>query len=139
MNPFTDMTPVQAAALEIGLLCVLMLALKLYVGGQRRQHKTAAGDLSNPDFNRATRVQLNAVEDVPVLMAGLLGLAALGLPGWYIHACGLGLLVSRILHAWGLAGSGGFSIGRFIGTLGTYLVYLAVAGALIFHAVQPLF
>ncbi len=136
MNIFLDMTPVQAAALHIGLLIVLMLALKMYVGGRRGRLKLLSGQ-TNDDFNRAVRVQMNAVEDVPVLMVGIGALAALGMPAWYIHAAGLVLLVSRILHAVGLAGSSGFSLGRAIGTLGTMLAYLAVAGALLVHAFTP--
>ncbi len=136
MNIFLDMTPVQAAALHIGLLIVLMLALKMYVGGRRGRLKLPSGQ-TNDDFNRAVRVQMNAVEDVPVLMVGIGALAALGMPAWYIHAAGLVLLVSRILHAVGLAGSSGFSLGRAIGTLGTMLAYLAVAGALLVHAFTP--
>jgi uncharacterized protein len=137
MDMFLDMSSIQAAALNIGLLVVLMLALKLYVGARRRTLKVTSGDMSNIDFSRASRVQLNAVEDVPVLMAGLVGLALLGMPAWYIHMAGGVLLISRILHAVGLASSGGFSIGRLVGTMGTNLVYLAVAGALIFHAFTP--
>ena len=133
MDFLTAMSPVQAAAMNIGLLILMMLGLKLYVGAQRGKLKLPSGE-TNPEFNRATRVQLNAVEDVPVLMVGIAGLAMLGMPAWYIHMCGLVLLVSRILHAYGLAGSGGFSIGRAVGTMGTMLVFLAIAGALLVHA-----
>ena len=133
MDFLTAMSPVQAAAMNIGLLILMMLGLKLYVGAQRGKLKLPSGE-TNPEFNRATRVQLNAVEDVPVLMVGIAGLAMLGMPAWYIHMCGLVLLVSRILHAYGLAGSGGFSIGRTVGTLGTMLAFLAIAGALLVHA-----
>ena len=133
MDFLTAMSPVQAAAMNIGLLILMMLGLKLYVGAQRGKLKLPSGE-TNPEFNRATRVQLNAVEDVPVLMVGIAGLAMLGMPAWYIHMCGLVLLVSRILHAYGLAGSGGFSIGRTVGTMGTLLVFLAIAGALLVHA-----
>lgn len=136
MDLFTGMSSVQAAAFNIGLLVLLMMALKMYVGNRRGVLKVPSGE-TTPEFSRATRVQLNAVEDVPVLMAGIAGLALLGLPAWYIHMCGLVLLASRILHATGLAGSGGFSIGRLVGTLGTMLVYLAVAGALLVHAFTP--
>jgi uncharacterized membrane protein YecN with MAPEG domain len=80
---------------------------------------------------------MNAVEDVPVIMAGILALGLLGLPAWYIHMSGLVLLLARILHAVGLASSSGFSIGRLAGTLGTLLVFLAVAGALLVHAFTP--
>jgi uncharacterized protein len=133
MDFLTAMSPAQAAAMNIGLLILMMLGLKLYVGAQRGKLKLPSGE-TNPEFNRATRVQLNAVEDVPVLMVGIAGLAMLGMPAWYIHMCGLVLLVSRILHAYGLAGSGGFSIGRAVGTMGTMLVFLAIAGALLVHA-----
>lgn len=133
MDFLTAMSPVQAAAMNIGLLILLMLGLKLYVGARRGQLKLPSGE-TNPEFNRATRVQLNAVEDVPVLMVGIAGLAMLGMPAWYIHMCGLVLLVSRVLHAFGLAGSGGFSLGRAVGTMGTMLAYLAIPGPLLVHA-----
>jgi len=133
MDFLTAMSPAQAAALNIGLLILMMLGLKMYVGARRGQMKLPSGE-TTPEFNRAMRVQLNAVEDVPVLMVGIAGLAMLGMPAWYIHMCGLVLLVSRVLHAFGLASSGGFSIGRAVGTMGTLLVFLAIAGALLVHA-----
>jgi uncharacterized membrane protein YecN with MAPEG domain len=136
MDFLTAMSPVQAAAMNIGLLVILMLGLKLYVGGRRGKLKLPSGQ-TNEEFDRAVRVQMNAVEDVPVLMVGIGALAALGMPAWYIHMTGLVLLVSRIAHAVGLAGSSGFSLGRAAGTMGTMLVYLAVAGALLVHAFTP--
>lgn len=137
MDILLNMTSVQAAALQVGLLIVLMLGLKLYVGNRRARLKVPSGDVTNAEFSRAARVQLNAVEDVPVLMIGLAALAALGMPAWYIHMAGFVLLVSRVAHAVGLAGSSGFSAGRLVGTMGTLIVYLAVAGALIVHAFTP--
>jgi len=137
MDVFFNMSSVQAAALDIGLLVILMFGLKAYVAASRGRHRVPSGDISHLEFNRATRVQLNAVEDVPVLMVGIAVLAMLGMPAWYIHMAGWVLLVSRIAHAFGLASSSGQSIGRAIGTLGTALVYLAVAGALIVHAFGP--
>lgn len=136
MDVFLNMSSAQAAAFNIGLLIIVMMALKVYVGMRRNQLKLASGD-SHPDFNRAVRVQLNAVEDVPALMVGLGALALLGMPAWYIHAAGLTLVVARILHAVGLAGSGGLSFGRLVGTLGTYIVAIAIAGALLVHAFGP--
>jgi uncharacterized membrane protein YecN with MAPEG domain len=137
MSLFTDMTATTAAALYIGLLLLVMFGLKMYVGAARSSRKVASGDLSNADFNRATRVQMNAVEDVPVLMVGLLALALLGLPAWYIHAVGAALVVFRLSHAFGLStqAPGKASLGRLIGAVGTMLVFLAIAGALIVHTV----
>lgn len=134
MNVILNMTPTHAAALWIGLIALFMLALKMWVGAQRARHKVAPGDVSNLEFGRAQRVQMNAVEDVPPLMVGLLALAALGVPAAYIHGCGLVLLLARIGHATGLASSGGFSIGRTAGTMGSMLAGLAIIGALIFRA-----
>jgi uncharacterized membrane protein YecN with MAPEG domain len=133
MDFLTAMSPAQAAAMNIGLLILLMLALKMYVGGRRGKLKLPSGH-TNDEFNRAVRVQMNAVEDVPVLMVGIAGLAMLGMPAWYIHAVGLVLLVSRILHATGLASSSGITIGRLVGTIGTMLTYVAIAGPLLVHA-----
>lgn len=136
MDMFLGMSPVQAAAMNIGLLIILMMGLKFYVAGRRGKLKLPSGE-TNPEFDRAMRVQMNAVEDVPALMVGIGALAMLGMPAWYIHMVGAVLVVSRILHATGLASSGGFSIGRLIGTIGSMLVYLAIAGALIVHAFTP--
>jgi uncharacterized protein len=136
LDTFLGMSPAGAAAFEIALLIFMMMTLKGYVGMRRQALKLPSGE-TNPEFNRATRVQLNAVEDVPPLMVGIAALAMLGMPAWYIHAAGLALVVSRAAHATGLAGSGGFSWGRVIGTLGTYVVAIAVAGALLVHAFTP--
>ena len=134
MDFLTGMSPVQAAALNIGLLIILMLGLKMYVASKRG--RLPSGE-TTPEFARVQRVQMNAVEDVPALMVGIGALALLGMPAWYIHMAGLVLLVARVLHATGLASSSGFSIGRAAGTMGTFLVYLAVAGALLVHAFTP--
>lgn len=117
---------VEAAGLWIALLILLMLGLKFYVGAQRRKYKVPSGDLSHPEFGRATRIQLNAVEDVPPLLAGLGALALLNAPAPYIHVCGALLFVARILHAWGLSTSSGFSIGRLVGTFGSVIAALAI-------------
>ena len=96
MDIFLAMGSAQAAAMNVGLLILVMLGLKMYVGGQRGKLKVPSGE-TTPEFSRVTRVQLNAVEDVPVLMAGLVALGLLGMPAWYIHMCGLVLVVSRYL------------------------------------------
>ena len=139
MNLFTDMTALNAASLYIGLLLFVLFGLKLYVGASRASLKVPSGDLSHAEFNKATRVQLNAVEDVPPLMVGILTLALLGMPVWYIHATGGALVVFRLAHAFGLATQkeGKPAPGRSIGAVGTTLVFLAVAGALLVRAFIP--
>ncbi|HOY78573.1 MAG TPA: MAPEG family protein [Hyphomonadaceae bacterium] len=136
MDALTNMTSLHAAALYVGLLVLVMLGLKFYVGGRRSALKVPSGE-TTPEFSRVMRVQLNAVEDVPILAVGIVGLGLLGMPVWYIHMVGAVLVVSRIAHAAGLASSGGISVGRLGGTIGTMLVYIAVAGALVVHAFTP--
>lgn len=129
------MTSMQAATLYAGLFCLLMLILKANVGRVRTKHKVGFGDGGNQPLQRSLRVQGNAVEDVPVVLFGLLGLGALAAPVLLIHGLGASFLVGRILHAVGLGGSSGSSFGRSAGTLITALVMLATAIACIWYAV----
>jgi uncharacterized membrane protein YecN with MAPEG domain len=128
------MTAFAAATLYIGLFGLLMIALKMNVGRVRTSEKVGFGDGANEAMQRAIRVQGNAVEDVPVVLLGLLGLAALAAPVVLIHALGGSFLVGRILHAVGLGGSSGSSFGRLVGTLISLIVMLVTAGACIFFA-----
>ncbi|MBD3771765.1 MAG: MAPEG family protein [Rhodobacterales bacterium] len=129
------MTSMQAATLYAGLFCLLMLILKANVGRVRTKHKVGFGDGGSQPLQRSLRVQGNAVEDVPVVLFGLLGLGALAAPVLLIHGLGASFLVGRILHAVGLGGSSGSSFGRSVGTLITALVMLATVIACIWYAV----
>ncbi len=123
------MTSMQAAVLYAGLFCLLMLVLKANVGRVRTKHKVGFGDGNNEAMQRSLRVQGNAVEDVPVVLLGLIGLGALSAPALLVHGLGGSFLIGRILHAIGLGGSAGSSFGRSVGTLITALVMLITAGA----------
>ena len=69
----------------------------------------------------------NFVEYVPFALL-LLGLHELcGLPSAWLLAYGTALLLARLLHAFGLSRSGGYSIGRFTGTALTWLLLLGMA------------
>lgn len=124
-----------AAVLYAGLFGLLMLLLKLNVGRVRVSEKIEFGDGNNEPMQLAIRVQGNAVEDVPVVLLGLLGLGALSAPALLIHGLGGSFLLGRILHATGLGASAGTSFGRGVGTLITLLVMLVTAGACVWFAV----
>lgn len=130
------MTPIEAAGLWAGLHVLLMLFLKLRAGATRARTKVNFGDGGNEDMQRALRVQGNAVEDVPIALIGIGALAYMAAPIMLIHGLGGVLLVSRVLHALGLGGSSGFSIGRFAGTIGSLVVLLATGGACLYFALQ---
>lgn len=130
------MTQLQAATLWVGLHVLLMLYLKLRVGATRNRTKVNFGGGDSDEMKRAMRVQGNAVEDVPVALLGLVMLALIAAPLWIIHASGGVLLVSRMMHAFGLGRTGGISISRVGGTLGTVLATLTVAVGCLYFAFQ---
>lgn len=129
------MTPIAATTLYIGLFALLMLVLKLNVGRVRASKKINLGDGNDDAMQRAIRVQGNAVEDVPVVLLGLVGLGLMGAPVMLIHAIGATFLVARILHAVGLGGMAGAGVGRLIGTLLSLIALLVTAGACVWFAV----
>jgi uncharacterized protein len=128
------MTAIAAATLYAGLFGLLMILLKGNVGRVRTSEKVGFGDGNNEALQRAIRVQGNAVEDVPVVLVGLLALGLMNAPVLLIHGLGATFLVARILHAIGLGGSSGGSPGRMFGTLLTLIVMLVTAGACIWFA-----
>ena len=111
------MTAIETAVLYAALCLILMLALKANVGRVRGKEKVMFGDGGKEPVMRAQRVQGNAVEDVPITLLGLFGLAFLSAPVWLVHVLGAMLFLGRVLHAVGLGGSSGGSPGRMWGTL----------------------
>ena len=129
------MTAIEAAVLYTALCLLLMLALKMNVGRVRAKEKVMFGDGGKEPGQRAQRVQGNAVEDVPVTLVGLVGLALLSAPVWLVHALGATLFLARVLHAVGLGGSSGGSPGRMWGTLLSLVVMLATVIACLWYVV----
>lgn len=105
------------SALYAGLVGLLLLTLAARVSGLRRQLKVGMGDGGQPALMRAIRAHGNAVEwGVPAIL--LLVVAELNrAPVSFLHLCGLAIVVGRALHARGLSGAGGYSFGRFTGSL----------------------
>jgi len=128
------MTPIAATTLYLGLFGLLMLILKLNVGRVRASKRINLGDGNDESMQRAIRVQGNAVEDVPVVLLGLVGLGLLEAPVILIHGIGATFLVARLLHAVGLGGMAGLGIGRFVGTILSLILMLVTAGACIWFA-----
>ena len=128
------MTAFAAVTLYVGLFVLLFLALKLNTGRVRAGAKVSIGDGGSEDMQRAMRVQGNAAEDVPIVLFGLFGLAALAAPVMLIHGFGGSFIVLRVLHALGLGGAKGAGIGRLIGTLGTLILMLGLGGTCVYYA-----
>ncbi|MEO6065357.1 MAG: MAPEG family protein [Lysobacterales bacterium] len=123
-------------AIFIALHVLLLLSLAYRVVAMRRVHKLGLGDGSLEPVQQRIRAHANATEYVPVALLELLALELLGVPALWLYAAGGTLFVGRLLHAMGLASASGYSFGRFYGTLLTWLTMLAMAIALLFHALH---
>lgn len=124
------------APLYAGLLALWYLALSMRVV-QKRKH-IHLGDGGDADMLRRIRGHANFAEYVPLalLMLGFMELSRF--PFLLLHALGITLVVARLLHGYALSYSASFMIGRFWGTLLTYLVLGVEALACIYQGVLGL-
>lgn len=111
------------AALHI----LLMLVLTWRVVGRRRALQIGLGSGGDQVLERAIRAHANFTEYVPpaLLMLALLELS--GVAALWLWTFGALLLAGRLLHAQGLSGKSGYSVGRFYGTALTLLVMAGMA------------
>ena len=110
-----------------GLLGLLLIALSAQVVLARRRHRVGLGSGADEGLEQAIRVQANFAEYVPFAVILLVLAELTGLPAVALHAAGILLVASRVLHAIGLMKSPGRSFGRFYGTAGTWLVIVALS------------
>jgi uncharacterized membrane protein YecN with MAPEG domain len=113
--------------LYAGLCTLLVLFLAIRVISLRMKAKIGLGDGGDHELQRRVRVHANSVEYLPLALILLGGMELNGYPNAVIHGFGATLLVSRLLHAWGLSRKSGTSPGRFLGTLLTLLLMIAMA------------
>ncbi len=128
------MTQFEAVTLYLGLFALLFVVLKLNAGRVRAGEKVNFGEGGNDAMIKAMRVQGNAVEDVPIVLLGLIGLAALSAPVAWIHGLGATFFVGRVLHAIGLGSATGTGLPRLLGTLISMLAMLITGGACLWFA-----
>ena len=120
-----------------GLCTLLVLVLAGRVIARRYSHKIGIGDGGDPVLMRRVRAHANAIEYLPLALLLLGGMELNGYPNAVIHGFGATLFVSRLLHAWGLSRSSMASPGRFVGTLFTLLLMVAMSLFAIVGFVQP--
>ena len=121
------MTLPKITLLFTALHALLMMVLVYRVVTYRRGAKIGLGDGGDTRLLRRMRVHANFIEYVPIALLLLALLEVCGLDARAVWALGGTLLLSRLLHAWGLSSTGGVSIGRFWGTLLTWLVLVVAA------------
>ena len=113
--------------LYAGLCTILVVFLALRVVQWRFRHKIGLGDGGDKVLTRMIRTHGNFIEHAPFALLVLALLELCGLAPAWVWGFGSALLLGRVLHALGLSRSGGYSFGRFTGTVLTWLVFLAMA------------
>lgn len=122
---------VPITAIYAALSALMLVALGGLVVRARWATRTPLGTGTDPRMERAVRVHGNFVEYVPLALLLMLVAELNGWPAPALHAAGIALLASRLLHAWGLSRRSTRSFGRFWGTAGTWLTLVALALALL--------
>lgn len=120
--------------LYAGILGILLVVLSAQVSRARLRHRVDLGPGGEKALQQAIRAQANFTEYVPFAVLLLVIAEVQGLPGAALHAAGIVLVASRLLHAAGLYRSPGTSFGRLSGTVGTWLVILALSAWLVWAA-----
>ena len=113
--------------LIVSLHVLLYLLLSLRVVLQRKSSRIGVGTGGDTALTLRVRVHANFAEYVPLALLLLALLELSGTVAWFVWACGVILLLARVLHAIGLGGSAGYSAGRFGGAVLTFAVLLAMA------------
>ena len=107
--------------LYAGLLALFFLVLSLRVI-QFRQRGFPLGDGGDPKMLRVIRGHANFAEHVPLILL-MMGFLEVGRTSIYVlHALGVALIISRILHGYALSFTDRFRFGRVWGAGLTFAV-----------------
>ncbi len=121
-------------ALYAGLLGLVYLVISGWVIRVRMQQKVMAGDKGDPVMANAMRLHANFAEYVPLVLILILLAEMQGAPALALHLLGGGLLLGRIMHAFGMASQPHIAPLRGGGALLTFLVLFFAGAANIAHA-----
>jgi len=122
--------------LYAGLLGILLVMLALNVVRLRLGKKVALGVGEGGLLEQPVRVHGNFTENVPTFLVLLLVAELAMAPAGLLHAAGVVFVIARVLHAVGLSGNPGRSIGRFSGSLFSWLTIMGLSGYLIAHSIR---
>lgn len=115
-----------------GILGLMLMALIVRVALRRMKYRVGLGDGGISDLSQAIRVHGNFIEIVPIMLI-MMALMELGsIQTWVLHFFGIGLIITRFLHGYGITSSPNRSFGRKFGIILTLLLMLAASGTLIF-------
>jgi Uncharacterized relative of glutathione S-transferase, MAPEG superfamily len=118
-----------------GLLGLWYLVLSFRVIQKRRQ--IHIGDGGDPEMVRRIRSHANFSEYVPLALILMATLENSGSALWIIHLLGLTLLLARLLHGVAMSFTEKWFLGRFLGTVLTFLVLLVASLLCIWQMLVP--
>jgi len=118
----------------LAVLALIYAALAVNVIRLRRRNLAAFGDAGNPSLRSAIRAHGHFAEYVPIIVLMVAMLEMSGLPAWRVHILMVALVISRLLHPFGLyvkSGTPIFRVGRVGGTTITVVLLITCAIAIL--------
>lgn len=115
------------SSVYIAINAIFLILLAYRVVQYRLKHKVVIGDGKQQELARAIACHNNAVENTPLLLLLLIVVELNAAHPWAIHAMGIGITLSRLLHAYGTSRNIGSSFGRYWGTLISWLLVPVMA------------
>jgi uncharacterized protein len=128
---------VPVSAVFAAVLGLLLLFLSFLVSRYRLTFKHGLGVSDDIDFQATVRAHANLVEYAPIGLI-MLAIAELnGVSSTLIYWTGMGFVVGRLLHAFGMInGRGGPHMARMAGILLTWLAILVLSLLLFWNVFQ---
>jgi hypothetical protein len=127
------MDDLNRSAFYAGVLVIMAVALALNTAFRRMETKTALGDDDSVLLKRS-RAFGNLIEHAP-LMIILLMLMEYSGNEFFVHIFGIGFILSRIAHAYGIIaeeGLGPDNLPRMVGALGSWTIMILASLMCIF-------
>lgn len=121
-----------------GLAALWLVFLFLYVVRGRFQYRVGLGDGGEKEMMKRIRIHANFIETVPfaLILMGILETSNHSI--YLLHALGIALLLSRILHFSGLQKNSGSSALRMGGSILVLLIFIIGAVLLISTFIQSI-
>jgi len=114
-------------ALTAAVLGVFYVLLSMRVGLFRASSNIFLGDGGNAAMLKRIRVHGNFAEYVPLVLILLALIEGMGAPAYIVLGTAVTFVIVRVAHAISLSASGGRSVGRAIGGLGTIMMLLGIS------------
>jgi len=87
----------------VAFFALILVALSVRIMRLRGQLRVALGHGNEPQLERAARVHANYCEHVPISLLLIYLLETIAGSHYWIHILFIGLLIGRILHAYGVS------------------------------------